>query len=162
MIIYTDGSCKKNPGGPGGFSVIILDDNENFIDCYAEHTEDTTNNREELKGILYAYFKYGVNIDEEFQPNIPIVYSDSAYSINTFSSWMFNWALKGWLKSDNQTPENLDLIKPYYNYWQRGFRINLKKVKGHIGNQWNEIADKLATGKLTINEVKEKYKRKEN
>ena len=34
MIIYTDGSCQKNPG-PGGFGVVVLDDNENLIQQYS-------------------------------------------------------------------------------------------------------------------------------
>jgi len=38
---------------------------------------------------------------------------------------MFAWEKRGWLKSDNQTPENLDLIKPFFEYWNKGYRINL-------------------------------------
>ncbi len=75
----------------------------------------------------------------------PQVYSDSAYAINTFTSWMFSWQKKGWLKSDNKTPENLDLIKSYFTLYEKGYRIELKKVKGHAGNKGNELADKLAT-----------------
>ena len=33
MIIYTDGSARPNPG-PGGFGVVVLDDNENLIETY--------------------------------------------------------------------------------------------------------------------------------
>jgi len=59
MIIYTDGSCRSNPGGPGGFAVIILDDNENLITTHTEYCQETTNNREELKAILWAFLRYG-------------------------------------------------------------------------------------------------------
>lgn len=145
MIIYTDGSCNYNPG-PGGFGVVVLDDNENLILTHSERSQNTTNNREELKAILWAFLRYGVSAAAGDTP--PIVYSDSAYSVNTFTNWMFSWEKKGWLKSDNKVPENLDLIKPFFQYWQKGYRINLQKVKGHAGNQWNELADQLATGKL--------------
>ena len=145
MIIYTDGSCNYNPG-PGGFGVVVLDDNENLILTHSERSQNTTNNREELKAILWAFLRYGVSAVAGNTP--PIVYSDSAYSVNTFTNWMFSWEKKGWLKSDNKIPENLDLIKPFFQYWQKGYRINLQKVKGHAGNQWNELADQLATGKL--------------
>ena len=37
--------------------------------------------------------------------------------------------------------EILDLIMPFFRYWKRGYRIELKKVKGHAGNQWNEMDD---------------------
>ena len=145
MIIYTDGSCNYNPG-PGGFGVVVLDDNENLILTHSERSQNTTNNREELKAILWAFLRYGVSAAADNTP--PIVYSDSAYSVNTFTNWMFSWEKKGWLKSDNKVPENLDLIKPFFQYLQKGYRINLQKVKGHAGNQWNELADQLATGKL--------------
>ena len=141
MIAYTDGSSRGNPG-PGGFGVIILDDNENLLSYHSEREENTTNNRQELKAILWAFLKYG---DKD---NPPTVYSDSAYCVNTFTNWMFSWEKNGWLKSDNKTPENLDLIKPFFNYWQKGYRIDLKKVKGHVGNKGNMLADALATGKF--------------
>lgn len=93
---------------------------------------------------------YGVNTNKyEFsQIEPPIVYSDSAYCVNTFNQWMFNWAKNGWLKSDNKIPENMDLIQAYYDWYQKGYRIDLRKIKGHAGHKWNEMADKLATGAL--------------
>ena len=145
MIIYTDGSCNYNPG-PGGFGVVILDDNENLILTHSERSQKTTNNREELKAILWAFLRYGVPAAADENP--PTVYSDSAYSVNTLTNWMFSWEKKGWLKSNNKTPENLDLIKSFYEYWKRGYRIGLQKVKGHAGNKWNELADQLATNKI--------------
>ena len=144
MIIYTDGSCQGNPG-PGGFGVIVLDDNEKLITYHSEQSENTTNNREELKAILWAFLKYGKTAAADKNPLK--VYSDSAYCVNTFTNWMFSWEKRGWLKSDNQTPENLDLIIPFFKHLQNGNQIEIYKVKGHANNKWNEMADKLATGK---------------
>ena len=143
MIIYTDGSCSKNPG-PGGFGVVVLDDAENILITHSERSENTTNNREELKAILWAFLKYGIPAAAGIEP--PVVYSDSAYCVNTFNTWMFSWAKNNWIKSDKKRPENLDLIQMYYRYYQKGYRINLQKVKGHIGIKYNELADKLAKG----------------
>lgn len=137
MIIYTDGACASNPG-PGGFGVVVLDDDENIIETYNKHNDHTTNNKMELSAILYAFIKYGK------QKTTPIVYSDSAYAVNTFNQWMWGWASRGWIKSDNKTPENLEFIQAYYDLWQQGYRIDLRKCKGHAGNKWNEVADKLA------------------
>lgn len=144
MICYTDGSCQGNPG-PGGFGVVVLDDNENLITYHSERNENTTNNREELKAILWAFLKYGKTAAVNKNPLK--VYSDSAYCVNTFTNWMFSWEKRGWLKSDNQTPENLDLIIPFFKHLQNGNQIEIYKVKGHANNKWNEMADKLATGK---------------
>ena len=122
MIIYTDGSAHPNPG-PGGFGVIVLDNDEKIQYIYNKQfeKEKVTNNQMELKAILYAFLNYGVNINtNEFTNNIPIVYSDSNYCVQTFNSWMFSWANNGWVKSDKKTPENLDLIKAYYNWYQKG------------------------------------------
>jgi ribonuclease HI len=96
MIIYTDGSAHPNPG-PGGFGVVVLDNNEKLLYNYNKSCENTTNNREEIKAILYSFFKYGVNINkEEFINDIPIVYSDSNYCVQTFNQWMFSWAQNNW------------------------------------------------------------------
>lgn len=155
MIIYTDGSAHPNPG-PGGFGVIVLDNDEKIQYIYNKQfeKEKVTNNQMELKAILYAFLNYGVNINtNEFTNNIPIVYSDSNYCVQTFNSWMFSWANNGWIKSDKKTPENLDLIKAYYDWYQKGYRIDLRKVKGHNGVKWNELADLLATGKISSEEA---------
>lgn len=138
MIFYVDGACSLNgqEDAVGGHAVVILDDNENYLGSYSKGLRGTTNNREELRAILYVLLNYGLDN--------PIVYSDSAYAVNTLTSWMFSWAGNGWVKSDNKTPENLDLIQTYYDFWQKGYRIQLKKVKGHSTNKWNQLADKLA------------------
>lgn len=144
--IYVDGSCKGNgkTSNTGGFGVVVIKDNE-LIDIYSKQSENTTNNREELKAILYTILNYG-KIKEVFNPT---VYSDSAYCVNTFTEWMYNWADNNWLKSNNKSPENLDLIKAYYNLCEiKGFKINLKLIKGHSKIVGNELADQLATNKI--------------
>ena len=141
MIIYTDGSAHPNPG-PGGFGVVVCDDDNNIIHLYSKQTNNTTNNREEIKAILWSLLTYGKSNEEV------IVYSDSNYCVQTFTNWMFGWARNGWIKSDKKIPENLDLIQAYYNALNEGYKINLKKVKGHAGNKYNELADGLATGKV--------------
>lgn len=144
MICYTDGSCSYNPG-PGGFGVVVLNNEEQPITYHTERCEDTTNNREELKAILWAFLKYGEPAAAGKEPLV--VYTDSAYCVNTLTNWMFSWEKRGWLKADNQTPENLDLIIPFFKHLQNGNQIKIYKVKGHNNIMWNEVADKLACGK---------------
>ena len=156
MVIFTDGACTGNgsKNAKGGFGVLVLDDADgSLIDCYQEFHTPTTNNRMELSAILWAFLKYG----SKDMNNIPVIYSDSAYCINTYTIWMWTWERNGWIKSDNQIPLNLDLIQAYHKYWQMGYRIELRKVKGHSGIKENEMVDGLATGKLSINEVKKIY-----
>lgn len=144
---YCDGACSGNPG-PGGFGIVGLDENKKICYAYQEKEENTTNNRMELKAILHIMKKYGSIIH-------PTVYSDSNYSVQTYTKWMFNWARKGWIKSDKKIPENLDIIKEYYDLYDKGYRINLVLVKGHNGLYGNEIADGLAVGRLNAKELVE-------
>lgn len=152
LIIYTDGACSKNGSidSSGGFGVVITE-NDKLIGTYSKMTQNTTNNREEIKAILYALIQYG------YEPEV-IVYSDSNYCVNTFTNWMYSWAKNNWIKSDKKTPENLDLIKTYYDLLTTTNRtINLQKIKGHSGHIWNDLADKLATGKISPEEAMRKY-----
>lgn len=135
---YVDGSCSGNgtENSIGGFGVVGVE-NDEVIFTYSKINQPTTNNREELRAILYVLIHYGhLN---------PIVYSDSAYCVNSLTTWIYGWERKGWLKSDNKPPENLDLIQAYWELLQKGYSIQLRKIKGHVGHIYNEMADKLAT-----------------
>lgn len=147
MKFYVDGSCRNNGSAHsfGGFGVVGVDENDNICFAYSKQNTNTTNNREEIRAILYVLINYGFEN--------PIVYSDSAYCVNTFSSWMYNWKNNNWLKSDGNPPENLDLIKAYYDLESGGRHLQLIKIKGHNGIYGNELADKLATGVLRPEEV---------
>ena len=152
--IFVDGSCKGNPG-PGGFGVVICQgewgDNPKdykIINAYQERCSQTTNNREEMKAIIWTVENCG-EAD-------PIIYSDSAYCVNTFSKWMYGWRDNGWKRPKNQPVENLDLVQKYYALSQT-HNITLMKVPGHSGVLYNELADQLATGKITTEEVMNKY-----
>lgn len=147
MVIYTDGACSGN-GGPnsrGGFGVVVVGNDEQIIKVYQKQSENTTNNREELKAILWAMWNYGN------KTNPPTVYSDSAYCVNSLTNWVWGWVKNGWTKSDGGPVQNADIMSAFVELWRAGYQINLVKVKGHAGNVYNEMADKLATGKTQIN-----------
>lgn len=150
-ICYTDGSCRGNPG-PGGYGAIVLEtwdilDHAIPINATAERSPSTTNNREEMKAIIWVMRNYGKDFP------MPIVYSDSAYCVNSFTLWLDGWRRNGWVRAGNKPLENKDLIQEYDRLWQEGYRIDLHKVPGHAGIQWNEVADALATERMTIEEA---------
>lgn len=136
MIFYTDGSASPNPG-PGGFGVVIVDRDKNVIDTYFHGDKYTTNNEQEMKAILYAAYTAAL------YDKVAIIYSDSSYAINTFSNWMYNWERNGWIKSDGKVPENLELVKAFFEI-SKTVDVTFFKVKGHSGNPLNELADQLA------------------
>ena len=145
--LYTDGSCSKNGSKEnfGGYAVILTINNKS-VKIYKESKSNTTNNEMELTAIVVALKEYGVNQDE-FQ--YPVVYTDSNYAYKTLTEWYQSWKRNGWKRPKNQPVANLELIQDYDALWENGKRIELRWVRGHNGNKYNEIADKLATGKLT-------------
>lgn len=156
ITIYTDGSTLKNgsKGAIGGFGVVVVEDDK-VIAAYSERTEGTTNNREEMKAIIYALENYGAANGEFI---MPIVYSDSMYCVNSFTNWIKGWKANGWVRAGGKKLENLDLIKTYDMLTSRdGRKIDLRYVKGHAGEIYNEIADALATGRMSVEEVMKEY-----
>ena len=139
--LFTDGACSGNPG-PGGWGMIVLNEEENKI-LFVEHdTENpTTNNRMELKAMICALGYAESNPRDQF-----IIYSDSSYVVNSCNIWMRNWVNNGWRNSKKQEVENVDLMKALWNYISRPFfNAEIIQCKGHIGDIGNELADAVAT-----------------
>lgn len=135
---YTDGSSRGNPG-PGGWGYVLLQDGH-LLEYDSGKEENTTNNRMELKAILEVAKLAAEYPEVEF-----VIYSDSAYCVNTINTWMWSWAKNGWKRSKNQPVENLDLIKQLYNLFNTEFfNACVRKVPGHSGLLGNELADRLA------------------
>ena len=142
--LYVDGSCSGNGEKEnfGGIGVVLVKDNK-VIKEYSKPVFNTTNNRAELKAVIFA-----IQIAKILNRHVPreiLIYSDSAYVVQTVNKWMFNWASKGWKKADNKEPENLDLVKTLYQLMQFERAIKVVKIKGHNGHEFNELADDLAT-----------------
>lgn len=160
IVIYTDGSTLKNgtKDAKGGFGVVVCEgkpgqapEEYTIIDAYEERAEGTTNNRMEMSAILWAMKKYGAHEGDFFAP---IVYSDSMYSINSFTNWIKGWKANSWVRAGNKPLENKDLILEYDRLTEEeGVKIDLRYIKGHAGEIGNELADGLATGRLTPEEV---------
>ena len=119
--IYTDGACIGNPG-PGGWGVVILNENDNQFLSGGE--KNTTNNRMEIMAVIEGL--------KNVESTDLTVYSDSTYVINTIT--------KGWKKNKNQDLwEILEKLVSEKN-------VKWKWGKGHSGNEFNEKADQLADG----------------
>lgn len=148
--IYTDGSASGNGTNKsnGSFGVVIVENNK-IINAYASpRINGVTNNRMEMEAILWALENYGNVL------NPPKVHSDSSYAVNTFNIWMWGWKKNGWIKGDKKVPENLDLVKKYdIIITEKEKDIILVHVKGHSVNTFNNIADALATKRITPKEV---------
>ncbi|EGJ5987839.1 ribonuclease HI [Escherichia coli] len=134
MKIFSDGSCLKNPGGPGGYGIVLQyrGEEREFSDGF----HSTTNNRMEMMGALIGLerLKYPCNV---------ILYSDSQYLKNGMTQWMKWWKRNGWMTSDKKPVRNVDLWKRLDEAASR-HNVRWKWVKGHAGHRENEICDRLA------------------
>ena len=95
--IYVDGASKGNPG-PGGSGVVAYDSKNNTIlQSYSQYYENITNNQAELKALIYAIQM----AKEKWSNEYCIIYSDSAYCVNSCNDWIYTWVRNNWKNSKN-------------------------------------------------------------
>tara|TARA_B100001564_G_C20572164_1_gene638888 strand:- start:169 stop:633 length:465 start_codon:yes stop_codon:yes gene_type:complete len=144
--VYTDGGASGNPG-PGGYGIVMLS---------GKHRKEinggfrlTTNNRMELLAVIIALETL------KFEDTNVTIYSDSKYVVDAVTKgWVFNW-----VKKDFKNKKNPDLWKRFLKIYPK-HKVKFVWVKGHAGNELNEVADRLAVsayleGVLEIDEVYE-------
>ena len=140
--IYTDGSARGNPDGPGGYGAVLQ-----FMDSKGQLHEKvlsagykkTTNNRMELMAAI-------VGLEALNRPCQVELYSDSKYLTDAFNQhWIDGWVKKGWKRGKNEPVKNVDLWKRLLKA-KEPHRVTFIWVKGHDGHPQNERCDTLATG----------------
>src|SRR2546426_5026146 len=137
VVAYTDGACISNPGGPGGWSVLLWSASDDVtgnvregvpsLECYGHipKAPTTTNNRAEITAVLAV-----LSLAPREQPLT--IYSDSEYTIKVaqgiYQMKANNdlWAIYRLLLSRRQSP------------------LTFEWVRGHAGHLHNERADELA------------------
>ncbi len=153
LEIFTDGACINNGREPAyaGFGLYFHNK-----ECRSEISrpfvsEPITNQRAELYAIYKAlaickrmdFFKTYSKI---------IIHTDSMYSINIYTDWIYKWIANDWKKSKNSKDyiKNKDIIFKTWNIYCKNIKkIEFKHVKAHTKNTdyislGNKIADKLA------------------
>lgn len=142
--VYTDGACSVNPG-PGGWAAIFI--LPSGIKKLVGGVANTTNNQMELQAVIEAVRKITtlrVSASVHFR-----IYSDSAYVVNAINqNWIDSWQRSNWKTSSGDDVKNLgqwkELLRLLAEAERKGVRISFEKVKGHSGDKYNEIVDRLA------------------
>ena len=145
--IYTDGSCKGNGKndacGGWGFVAIINKDEKEPYQVYSGE-KNTTNNRMEMTAVIEACKSYENFLLTFNKDDYCIIYTDSAYIHNCISQgWWKKWVINGWVNSKKEPVKNKDLWEKLIPYFKNK-NFSFKKIKGHAGHKYNEIADRLA------------------
>lgn len=133
--VFTDGASHPNPG-PGGWGAVYVKEGERVSEAHG-HDPQTTNNRMELTALIE-----GCRLVPEGES--AIVWTDSQLCVNTITQWAAGWKKNGWKRKSGPI-KNLDLVKTLYALCQRRPELQLRWIKAHSGNRWNEYADALAT-----------------
>ena len=132
--IYTDGSCKKNPG-PGGWGAILVYKGKEKELCGGE--ADTTNNRMELTAVIRA-------LEALREPCSVTLISDSRYVCDGMGKgWAKAWKKRGWKKADKSPVLNRELWEALDAQLSR-HDVTFHWVKGHADNAYNNRCDALA------------------
>ena len=118
---------------------------------------DTTNNIMELTAVITA-LEYVLEIltkeknytlllnNKKNDRKMDVeIYADSSYVLKGITEWIENW-----IKKDFKNVKNVELWKKLYNLKEQieklpSIKLEFNKVKGHNGDKYNEMVDKLAS-----------------
>lgn len=105
---------------------------------------NTTNNRMELQAVIEALRAV---ISRRLESEHITVYTDSQYVRNGITSWIKRWLANGWRTTGKKPVKNQDL-------WIRLHELSeivqpsWLWVKGHSGDELNELCDSLVQGAI--------------
>ncbi|MEV0771499.1 ribonuclease H family protein [Nocardia salmonicida] len=133
IIVSTDGSCLRNPGGAIGWAWV-----NHSGPADSGGAASGTNQIAELRGVLEAILAH-----PGAEPML--IESDSQYAIKCASEWITSWRRNGWRTSTGGAVKNVEIIKQIDRaITGREGPVRFRWVRGHVGNYFNEEADKLA------------------
>lgn len=123
FILYTDGSCLANPGGSGGYGIVLINAVTGEFREKSEGFFSTTNNRMEVMAAIKGLSMVPQGSDVE-------LISDSQYLVKTLDGYFSR-------NKNHDLWEALDCAMD-------GKNVRTKWVRGHNGTQYNERCDQLA------------------
>ncbi|AYF74616.1 ribonuclease HI [Nocardia yunnanensis] len=133
IIVSTDGSCLRNPGGAIGWAWV-----NHAGGSASGGAPSGTNQIAELRALLEA-----VRAHPGAEPML--IESDSLYAIKCASEWINGWRNNGWKTSTGGAVKNVELIQQIDRaIATRPGPVRFRWVRGHVGNYFNEQADGLA------------------
>lgn len=140
IALYTDGACSGNPG-PGGYGYALVINNTLSLQG-SGGLLSTTNNQMELMAVIEG-------LKEVPKDYSVVVYSDSAYVVNAFTKdWISGWINRNWQKRNGDMVANRELWENLLAAIDLHPSVRFIWVKGHAGNPYNELCDRLAVNAI--------------
>ena len=141
--LYTDGACRGNPGMGAYAYVILLKNNNGDVIVETSNSKaypDTTNNKMELLAVISGLKNI---IELNVNTKSINVFTDSQYIVNAFNKyWIDNWLKNDFRRNKKDEVKNIDLWENLISLL-KNFNYTFIWVKGHAGNKYNEMCDKL-------------------
>ncbi len=142
ILIYTDGGVQNNGHlhcfGASAFLIYVdgFYNTENVVGLY-----DTTNNRAELQAIINSltYLK-----ENDFCNSNIVLFSDSQYCVKGCTIWMDDWKKKNFIRK-GKPMLNVDLWKELLELKNMFSNLQIKWIKAHSDNEFNNYVDYLCT-----------------
>ncbi len=151
LKIFTDGSCSGNGTKVAYAGMGVHFPDGELEDLSVEFTlKKPTNQRAELGAICLALKYVKQNYSEDELEDLKIrIYTDSKYSIDCMTKYIFNWKKNNWKTSKGEDVLNQDIIKSIDRNME-DLTVKFQHVAGHAeGDSYDAVhnreADVLAT-----------------
>ena len=144
ISVYTDGSTRGNgkQNSYGGWGFVVVNEDQIPIFYSSGNERNTTNNRMELTAVFEGCLQ---TVKDAAVGHDIIIYTDSAYIANCYKQkWYRNWETNNWVTSNKTPVKNKELWEKLIPYFESP-RYTIEKVRGHADNEFNNMADMLAT-----------------
>jgi len=148
LQIYTDGGCSGNPG-PGGWAYVMVMKTFQGAQVLTKDKggeKETTNNRMELTAVIMALRALKTMNNA---PRQAAVLTDSQYVQKGITEWIRTWKRNSWRTSDKQPVKNKDLWEEL-DAIASEFPLKWEWVKGHAGNEYNEMCDAMTQEAIAL------------
>ncbi len=125
VLLATDGSCLRNPGGATGWAYVRSDGVWASAGC-----PEGTNQIGELQAVVLALSHH---------PHVPVeIQCDSSYAIGCATTWKKGWQRNNYVNSQRRTVSNLEIIRELHRLIDaRTAPLTFTKVRGHdTANRW--------------------------
>ncbi len=125
VLMATDGSCLRNPGGATGWAYVRSDGVWASAGC-----PEGTNQIGELQAVVLALSHH---------PDVAVeIQCDSSYAIGCATTWKKGWQRNNYVNSQRKTVSNLEIIRDLHRLIDaRTAPLTFTKVKGHdLSNRW--------------------------